>query len=94
MIRKSSVLKSKRVAVALALLLSGCSSSSSSLLSPLSGMFSPSQASSNSSTPNVQSCLLVNTATGDITKSEYVCNGKTYTAHDLYNLREKGANSN
>lgn len=91
----TSVLKFKRralAACAIALVLSGCSSSNS-ILTRAEGLVSPASESNSASTPNVRNCLIVNGATGDITKTEYVCNGKTYTSDQLYKLREK-ANSN
>lgn len=78
---------------ALAFLLSACSSNSSSVLSPVSGIFSPSTGSNGGSAPRVQDCTVVNTGTGDVTKTQYICHGKLYSAKDLYDLRTKDANS-
>jgi hypothetical protein len=92
--RMTCLLKSTRSAVAacaLAFVLNGCSSYS--IPSPISAVLSPSQASGGKSSPRVQDCLVVDTATGDVTKSRFVCHGKTYTAQELYNLRTDNANS-
>jgi hypothetical protein len=37
--------------------------------------------------PRVQNCIAINTGT----PSKYVCNGKTYTSHELRKLREDAA---
>jgi hypothetical protein len=71
----------------LALVLGGCSS-----FSPLNAL-KPADfaASTKSSVPDVQHCLNVNGGTGGVTTPEYVCNGKMYTSHELYKLREQSA---
>jgi hypothetical protein len=70
----------------LALVLSGCAASS--LTWPGS---SPAvvQTAGDKPVPKVQDCVVINTGT----PSKYVCNGKTYTHHELRKLREESASS-
>ena len=78
-----------RIAIcALALILGGCSSYT--LNWPIAESFH-STATAKNSIPDVDNCLNVNGGTGAIATPEYVCNGKTYTAHELRQLRRESA---
>jgi hypothetical protein len=65
--------------------LSGCSSS---ILWPSTSPYAPATAANGDPVPRVQNCIAINTGT----PSKYVCNGKTYTSHELRKMREDAAN--
>jgi hypothetical protein len=66
---------------------SGCSSS---IYLPSTSPFAPASAATGDSVPRVQNCIAINDAE---TPSKYVCNGKTYTSHELRKLREDAASA-
>lgn len=71
---------------AFAIALSGCAGSSSMnwwTTSPAA----PSTTAAGDPVPRVQNCIAINTGT----PSKYVCNGKTYTSHELRKIREDAA---
>jgi hypothetical protein len=74
-------------ACALAIALSGCAGTT--LMWPSSQPAAPVQAAGDKPIPKVQNCININSGT----PSKYVCNGKTYTSHELRKLREDGAAS-
>jgi hypothetical protein len=74
-------------ACALALAISGCAGSS--LMWPTTQPSAPGQIAGDKPIPRVQNCININSGT----PSKYVCNGKTYTSHELRKLREDGASA-
>jgi hypothetical protein len=72
---------------ALALALSGCAGSS--IIRPFTSSQAPAVAANSNPVPRVQDCIVV--AIG--TPSKFVCNGKTYTSHELRKMREQAAQS-
>ena len=72
---------------ALVAALSGCSSS---IYLPSTSPYAPATAATADSVPRVQNCSAINDAE---TPGKYVCNGKTYTSHELRKLREDAANA-
>jgi hypothetical protein len=75
------------VVCALAIALSGCASSS--ITWPFTSSQARAVASNSDPVPRVQDCIVV--AIG--TPSKFVCNGKTYTSHELRKMREQAAQS-
>jgi hypothetical protein len=72
-------------ACALALAISGCAGSA--LMWPASPPAAPAPTAGDKPIPTVQNCININSGT----PSKYVCNGKTYTSHELRKLREDAA---
>jgi hypothetical protein len=70
----------------MALALCGCSTFSSNWPSTQPAL---SAAAAKDPIPRVQDCININSGT----PSKYVCNGKTYTSHELRKLREDAASS-
>jgi hypothetical protein len=73
-------------ACALLITLSGCAGSSMSW--PTSDPAAPAMASSGKRFPRAQDCICIKQAT----PTQFVCNGKVYTANDLRKMREDAAN--
>ena len=72
---------------AVVIALSGCSSS---IYLPSTSPYAPATAATGDPVPRVQNCIAINDAE---TPGKYVCNGKTYTSHELRKLREGAANA-
>jgi len=70
---------------ALLLTLSGCAGSS---MNRWTSIVAPATVASGASVPKVQDCIRINDVD---TPAKYVCNGKTYTSHELRKLREDAA---
>ena len=72
-------------AFALLIALGGCAGSSMNW--PTTQPAAPAVAASGKPVPKVQDCININTGT----PAKYVCNGKTYTHHELRKMREDAA---
>ncbi len=76
--------RAKVAACALALALGGCSSYSIDWPTSRPAL---SAAAAKDPIPRVQDCININSGT----PTKYVCNGKTYTSHELRKIREDAA---
>jgi hypothetical protein len=72
---------------AVVIALSGCSSS---IYLPSTSPYAPAMVSTGDPVPRVQNCIAINAVE---TPARYVCNGKTYTSHELRKLREDAASA-
>ena len=88
MIRTLRKIPRAAVAVcAFTLALGGCASFS--ILRPSTSSRTPAMAANGEPVPRVQDCISVGVSYE--TPAKYVCNGKTYTSHELRRLRVEGA---
>ncbi len=78
----STLIASAAAAAALAAVLCGCAGSS--MRWPTSQPAAPMPVAGDKPVPRVQDCININSGT----PSKYVCNGKTYTSHELRKMRE------
>jgi hypothetical protein len=78
--------RAKIATCALVLALGGCSSYSINWPTTQPAL---SAAAAKDPIPRVQDCININSGS----PSKYVCNGKTYTSHELRKIREDAANS-
>jgi len=72
---------------ALVLTLSGCAGSSINRWA--TSIAAPATIASGASVPRVQDCIRINDVD---TPAKFVCNGKTYTSHELRRIRVEAAN--
>jgi hypothetical protein len=86
MSKSANLLGAGVVACALTIALGGCAGSSS--MNWWTGTpVAPASTASGQPIPRVQDCININSGT----PSKYVCNGKTYTHHELRKIREEAA---